>query len=94
MSGDKFMIVLGELNGIHDANRIAGKIINTGASDMHVMGKRVHISLSMGVAAYRGDQEETPQSLMKKADVALYQAKRSGGNQYKVYTEVEQKGLF
>jgi predicted signal transduction protein with EAL and GGDEF domain len=31
---------------------------------------------------------------MKKADIALYQAKAAGRNQYKVFTEVGQKGLF
>lgn len=94
VSGDEFVIVLGELNDIHDANSIAGKIVHAFQSGVNILGEQVSISLSIGVAAYGGVSEETPQSLMKKADVALYQAKAAGRNQYKVYTEVSQKGLF
>lgn len=94
ISGDEFVIVLGELNDIHDANSIANKIVKAFHGGVSILGERVVISLSIGVAAYGGESEETPQSLMKKADVALYQAKAAGRNQYKVYTEVGQKGLF
>lgn len=94
ISGDEFVIVLGELNDIHDANSIANKIVNAFQGGVSILGERVSISLSIGVAAYGGESEETSQSLMKKADVALYQAKAAGRNQYKVYTEVGQKSLF
>jgi diguanylate cyclase (GGDEF)-like protein len=88
------VIVLGELNDIHDANSVASKIVNAFQGGVSILGERVSISLSIGVAAYGGTSDETSQSLMKKADIALYQAKAAGRNQYKVFTEVGQKGLF
>lgn len=94
ISGDEFVIVLGELNDIHDANSVASKIVNAFQGGVSILGERVSISLSIGVAAYGGTSDETSQSLMKKADIALYQAKAAGRNQYKVFTEVGQKGLF
>ncbi|MDP3609866.1 MAG: diguanylate cyclase [Methylophilus sp.] len=94
ISGDEFVIVLAELNDINAANSIASKIVHAFKDGVQVLGKRIDVSLSIGVAAYGRGSEESPQSLMKKADIALYQAKVAGRNQFKVYTEVEQKSLF
>jgi diguanylate cyclase len=94
ISGDEFVIVLAELNDINAANGIASKIVHAFKDGVQVLGKRIDVSLSIGVAAYGRGSEESPQSLMKKADIALYQAKVAGRNQFKVYTEVGQKSLF
>ncbi|WP_240689441.1 diguanylate cyclase [Ammoniphilus sp. YIM 78166] len=43
------------------------------------------VTVSLGVAAWREDlQEETVESLFYSADIALYEAKRSGRNQFRV----------
>jgi diguanylate cyclase (GGDEF)-like protein len=94
ISGDEFVIVLAELNEMNDANSFASKIIHTFKNGIEVLGKQIEVSLSIGVATFGQGSQETPQSLMKKADIALYQAKAAGRNQYQVYTEVERKSLF
>lgn len=94
ISGDEFVIVLDELSDIHDANNIASKIVHTFQEGVNILGEQVSISLSIGVATYAGFSEESTQSLMKKADIALYQAKAAGRNQYKVYIDSDQKSLF
>lgn len=94
ISGDEFVIVLEELNAIQDAHTISGKIIQAFEGKVEALGENIALSLSMGVATMSGDCDETPQSLMKKADIALYQAKAAGRNQFKVYTDSEQKSLF
>jgi diguanylate cyclase (GGDEF)-like protein len=94
ISGDEFVIVLAELNDIHAANNVAHKIIHAFKEGVPVLGKQIKVSLSIGIAAYGQGSEETPQSLMKKADIALYEAKLAGRNQFKVYTEVGQQSLF
>jgi len=51
------------------------------------------ISISVGVAVFRGD--ENPEELLKKADIALYEAKRSGKNKVVIFPEktmVEKRG--
>lgn len=51
------------------------------------MNKTIKVSVSIGIAGYQKNSEETLNSLMKKADIALYEAKASGRNIYKIYPE-------
>lgn len=94
ISGDEFVIVLDELNHVNDANVVAGKIVQLFQEPAHVLNERVPMSVSIGVAAFGQDGEETTKRLLKKADIALYEAKGAGRNQYRVFTEVEQRSLF
>lgn len=94
ISGDEFVIVLDELNDVNDANIVAAKIVQLFKEPAEVLGERVPMSVSIGVAAFGQDGEETTKRLLKKADIALYEAKGAGRNQYRVFTEVDQKGLF
>jgi len=45
-------------------------------------GQEVSISTSIGVAVYAGDKD--PGAWMKRADGALYEAKKSGRNAYRL----------
>lgn len=47
----------------------------------------LHISLSIGIAASSSDKKETAETLMKKADIALYEFKPAGRNGAQLYTE-------
>lgn len=85
VGGDEFVIVLDELNHIDDANLIADKIMASFEKNITVMNKSIKVSLSIGIAGSAHNSEETLKSLMKKADIALYEAKDSGRNTYKVY---------
>lgn len=87
VGGDEFVIVLDELNHLNDANLIVEKIMAAVEKDIVVMHKSIKVTLSIGVASYNHASEETLKSLMKKADIALYEAKGSGRNTYKIYQE-------
>ncbi len=87
VGGDEFVIVLDELNHIDDANLIADKIMASFEKNITVMNKTIKVSVSIGIAGYQKNSEETLNSLMKKADIALYEAKASGRNIYKIYPE-------
>lgn len=87
VGGDEFIIVLDELNHLTDANSIADKIMASFENNVVVMNKDIKVSLSMGIACYMHNNEETLTSLMKRADIALYEAKASGRNTYKMCSE-------
>jgi diguanylate cyclase (GGDEF)-like protein/PAS domain S-box-containing protein len=85
IGGDEFTVVLGDLEEPQDAAMVGRKILNalrlpfTLKEDM-----RVIVSASIGIASFPdcGDDIDT---LMRAADVAMYQAKRDGRNLYAFY---------
>ncbi|MCR5880700.1 PleD family two-component system response regulator [Phenylobacterium sp. J367] len=79
--GEEFVIVMPDTQLI-DARRIAERIrLHVAGSPFRVMGGRelLSVTISIGVAVTLPG-EETPQSLLKRADEALYEAKASGRN--------------
>lgn len=77
--GEEFVLIAPETVAA-DAGRLA-EMIRTHIDD-HALADRYRISVSIGVASYRlGD---TVQSIVARADAALYLAKRGGRNQVKM----------
>jgi diguanylate cyclase (GGDEF)-like protein len=80
--GEEFTIIL-PLTDAHDAGILAERLrAKTEAARPH----GYHVTLSIGVAAYTPDMQ-TSQDLVKKADMALYEAKRSGKNRVVINKE-------
>jgi diguanylate cyclase (GGDEF)-like protein len=76
MGGDEFAIVMPE-TGRDAARRIAERLRGSIGSTP-VEG--VAVTVSVGAAASRPDEEEELDATLKRADAALYEAKRAGGN--------------
>ena len=80
LGGDEFAVVLPDIKDQPAAQTVARKIVNTLANPFEIDGKRLRIGGSVGVALST-NEHETQQTLMQRADVALYQAKRAGPRQ-------------
>jgi len=80
--GDEFTIMLTNLTERESAMRVARQVLEALAKPFDVQGKRAEISCSIGLALYPNDGKD-PESLIKKADSAMYAAKRSGKNMYR-----------
>lgn len=80
--GDEFIIVLPEISHPGDATKVAEKILEAISKPILVAGQEVDTSTSIGIAVYPVDGEDDAEELMKKADSAMYEAKRSGRNRY------------
>lgn len=85
IGGDEFTVVLGGLAEAEDAAMVARKILTGLRLPFALKDQmRVIVSASIGIATYPdcGDDIDT---LMRAADVAMYQAKRDGRNLYTFY---------
>lgn len=82
LGGDEFVILLEDVREDRDARAVADKIIDAMRRDFRLESKALRATTSIGVAFTRG--ESTGEELMKQADAALYEAKRSGRNKYHV----------
>jgi len=83
LGGDEFVIALWESNHADGVARLASKVIHAVSQPYSIRGHDVNITASVGVGIYptHGEKVET---LMKSADLALYDAKRAGKNDYRI----------
>lgn len=83
LAGDEFIIALWHVSGTDYAARVALKVIEAVSQPYGIEGHAVSITTSAGVGIYpvHGEDADT---LMKSADLALYEAKRTGKNNYRI----------
>ena len=78
LGGDEFAVVLPSLHGAEDALQVAAKIVEVLAAPKDIGGHRLHIDCSIGVALFP-EHGLTGDLLLRHADLAMYEAKQSGG---------------
>lgn len=78
VGGDEFTILLPEIARVEDATTVADKIMQTLESPITIGSHDLTISVSIGATLYPSDGEDAD-SLMKRADAAMYRAKEQGG---------------
>ncbi len=74
-----------EISNPEDATLVAEKIISAVSAPVFVRGHALHTTASIGIAVYPIEGLDNPMDLMKKADIAMYEAKKDGRNGYRVY---------
>jgi len=85
LGGDEFVILLSNIPSSQNALEIAERINQTIRQPWELNGHTLSVTTCMGIATSSSQQNFTESSLMKKADIALYEAKKSGKNCYKLY---------
>ena len=80
-AGDEFTVILEGPASLAEAQAVAAKLIEAVRAPMRIGGIPVAVSASIGVAMLEpGEHDATP--LLRRADEALYEAKRRGRNRY------------
>jgi diguanylate cyclase (GGDEF)-like protein/PAS domain S-box-containing protein len=75
--GDEFLILINDLQAPSDATLIAERLLNALAPVHLIFGSEVHSTASIGIVT--SDQCQTcAEDIVRNADVAMYEAKRSG----------------
>jgi len=81
LGGDEFTILLDGLDNCRDAGRVAGKLMKKIAVPHGIEGEELSISASAGIACYPQAGKDT-ESLLRAADMAMYEAKQNGRKRY------------
>ena len=96
LGGDEFAVVQPGLAGSEGAAALARRLINALAGPFVLAGQEVHVSASVGIALSEGEPDQADE-LIRKADLALYKAKREGRGRFSSFepsmdTEVQARG--
>ncbi|HEV8692731.1 MAG TPA: EAL domain-containing protein [Lysobacter sp.] len=86
LGGDEFGLVLLTPSDPQFAAQVANKIQNTLSVPFEVEGHIVSTTASIGITVYPVDTSDM-HSLVRYADLAMYEAKQGGRNSYRFYTE-------
>ncbi len=84
--GDEFMIMINNINNHKDILKIADKVMKIFEKAFIIDEQEFLITASLGIATYPIDGEDA-ETLIKNADIAMYEAKSKGKNQYSLCTE-------
>ena len=76
--GDEFVVLLNKVSSPEAAVKVAEHLRKSLENHLVFGDIRLLITLSIGIAAYLPEMNETPLQLMKKADMALYDVKARG----------------
>ena len=85
MGGDEFTALLDSLEHPEDAARVAEKLIELISVRHRVDGLEVTLGASIGIACFP-ECGQTVDGLLRAADMAMYEAKRAGRQQYRFFS--------
>jgi len=82
--GDEFVVLLSEVEHSEDAAIAASRMLAAVAEPHAVDDQELHVTTSIGVSIYPDDGLD-PETLIKNADTAMYQAKEDGRQSYQYF---------
>jgi diguanylate cyclase (GGDEF)-like protein len=92
LGGDEFAVLVEDMRGRRDALAVADRIIEALTGKLIIEGKEVFVHGSVGIAlTYGGD---SPEDVLRNADVAMYAAKEKGKGGYEVFDGAMHEGVL
>ncbi len=84
LGGDEFTLLITDFQQSELIGSLAEQVLNEIQKPVNIQGSHIRISASVGIALYPEDGQSLDE-LTKHADVAMYQAKAAGKNNFKFF---------
>jgi diguanylate cyclase (GGDEF)-like protein/PAS domain S-box-containing protein len=85
LGGDEFVAVLLNLENAEGGVPVLNRLLEAAAEPVQVGELSLSLTASVGVAFYSEKDEVDADSLLRRADQAMYQAKLAGGNRFHIF---------
>jgi diguanylate cyclase (GGDEF)-like protein/PAS domain S-box-containing protein len=82
--GDEFVVLMSEISKAEETHRLATAMLDAVSKPLRVNALDLPITLSIGVAIFDPESGDSHEALLRKADEALYEVKRTGRNGFHV----------
>ena len=82
LGGDEFAVLVRTVADREQIQRIADRIIATMSDPFYLDDAKINVTVSMSIGIARTDETVTLTDLMRRADSAMYSAKRAGKGQW------------
>lgn len=98
--GDEFVIILHGINDEDDAALVAGKLINALAEPFQLIDRSVSVGVTIGITLFpedvdsKGSMMDVANAMLSNADMAMYQAKSEGRNQFQFFQRSMQRRVI
>ena len=86
IGGDEFAVILRDLSDRTEALALGRRLMHEAALPLQVSGSRADLTVSIGVALYPDDGTDAT-ALVRNADIALYQVKKTGRNSLQFFSK-------
>jgi diguanylate cyclase (GGDEF)-like protein len=86
LGGDEFVLVLRTIERAEDARLTAQKILTAFEQPHPIDGRDFNISVSIGISIFPDDAQDV-ETLINRADTAMFYAKENGHNNYKFFEQ-------
>ncbi len=86
IGGDEFVLVFSKYDSVLELTHIINRILIYLKEPFKIRTHTIHLSASIGIALFPKDGHDIT-TLLKHADIAMYEAKRCGRDQYHFFTE-------
>ena len=93
LGGDEFVVILEDIMDVSDIVKINERILELCKQPFYIKDKKYYMSCSIGISLSPDDSIDSAE-LIRKADMAMYQAKELGKNSYHFFDEKLEKIAF
>ena len=86
MGGDEFVFLLPAIDRLEEVLAVAGKVLDAVRRPFNIEGREFVVTACVGIALYPSHAAD-PDTLIKQADIALFECKRHAGDSYMLFDE-------
>ncbi|CAZ87402.1 conserved membrane hypothetical protein [Thiomonas arsenitoxydans] len=85
--GDEFVVLLPGYSTEQQLSYIAKRLVNCIEAPFIIQGNSLQIGLSLGLVVQQPDAPVDAETLVRRADMAMYAAKKNGRQQYRIFDQ-------